>query len=81
MHFADCRSYPDCHYEKSDFNNLKDPTIMNRMSIYITEIDKTSPLGVENYVIVAECEEGGNDDDSYCEFETSIFYKDQDLYF
>ena len=79
MYFADCRSYPDCHYEKSGFSNLKDPTIMNRMSIYTTDIDKTSPLGVENYVIVAECEEGGNDDDSYCEFETSIFYKDQDI--
>ena len=80
MYVADCRNYPDCHYTKDDFSNLYEPVIMNRMSIYTTEIDKSSAIGAEKFVIVAECAEGGNEDDSYCEFETSIFSKEQDVY-
>ena len=50
------------------------------MTIWTTENDKSSAIGNEKYLIVAYCEDDGNDDSQYCEFETSIISKSQDIY-
>ena len=80
MFIGDCRKYPDCHYDINKLDNLIAPKAINQMSIWTTDIDKSSTIGNEKYVIVAYCEDDGNDKNEYCEFETSIFSKSQDIY-
>ena len=80
MYISDCRNYPNCHYTINDLNNLISPQPINQMTIWTTENDKSSAIGNEKYLIVAYCEDDGNDDSQYCEFETSIISKSQDIY-
>jgi hypothetical protein len=80
MYIGDCRKYPDCLYNPSDLNVLVSPKSINQMTIWTTEEDKSSAIGSEKYVIVAYCEDDGNDDSQYCEFETSIISKNKDIY-
>ena len=80
MYIGECRNYPDCHYDLSALDNLKSPKETNQMSIFTTDQDKSSAIGNEKFVIVAHCEDDGNDNNGYCEFETSIINKQQDIY-
>ena len=50
------------------------------MSIWTIDIDESSAIGSDKFVIVAYCEDDGNDENGYCEFETSIFSKSQDIH-
>ena len=80
MYIGDCRNYPNCHYNVNELENLIAPKAINKMAIWTTETDKSSVIGREKYVIVAYCEDDGNDENEFCEFETSIFSKSQDIY-
>ena len=79
-YIGDCRTYPDCHYEKDQLGNLIAPIPTNQMTIWTVREDKSSALGKEKYVIVAYCEDDDNESKGYCEFETSIIPKKQDIY-
>ena len=79
MYISDCRSYPDCHYAKDELKNLIEPRNINQMSIWTTEDDKSSAIGDDKFIIVAECVDDDNENNGYCEFETSIFSEGQDI--
>ena len=80
MYIGDCRNYPDCHYSEDQLNNLIKPKSINQMAIWTTNIDKSSVIGSDKYVIVAYCKDDDNENNGYCIFETSIFNKGQDIY-
>ena len=80
MYISYCRNYPNCHNSKEELKNLVEPKNINQMSIWTTEDDTSSAIGNEKYIIVAECEDDDNENNGYCEFETSIFSKGQDIY-
>ena len=79
MYIGDCRTYPNCIYTKEGLDNLYDPKNINQMSIWTATIDKSSAIGTEKFVIVAQCLDDDNENNGYCEFETSIFSKGQDI--
>ena len=79
-YIADCRTYPDCHYEASSLGNLKSPKPTNQMTIWTNYEENSSTLGKEKNVIVVYCEDDDNENTGVCEFETSIFEKNQDIY-
>ena len=80
MYISDCRNYPDCHFSQSELSNLVEVQPTNQMSVWTTTDDKSSALNSEKYIIVAYCEDDDNENNGYCEFETSIFNKGQDIY-
>ena len=80
MYIDDCRNYPFCNKEVSSLDQLKSPKETNKMTIFTTDQDKSSALGSEKFVIIAYCEDDDNDNNGYCEFETSIISKSQDIY-
>ena len=79
MYVGDCRYYPHCNYKEEELSNLYDPKNTNQMSIWTSLEDESSAIGSDKYVIVAQCLEDDNDNNGYCEFETSIFSKGQDI--
>ena len=79
MYISDCRSYPNCQYTKDDLQNLIEPKNINQMSIWTTVDGKSSAIGDEKFIIVAQCLDDDNENNGYCEFETSIFEKEQDI--
>ena len=80
MYIVDCYTYPNCHYSVSDLSVLKELQPLNQMYIWTTTDDKSSAIGSEKFVIVAYCEDDDNNNNEYCEFETSIFNKGQNVY-
>ena len=80
LYIADCREYPDCHYDDIDLFNLNQPKNTNQMSIWTTTEDKSSALGPSKFVIVVKCVDDDNENNGYCVFETSIFSKGQPVY-
>ena len=79
LYIAECRMYPDCHYSKESLENLIEPKNTNQMTIWTTTEDKSSAIGSSKYVMVVSCEDDDNKYNGYCEFETSIFSKGQDV--
>jgi hypothetical protein len=79
LYIAECRFYPDCHYSKDSLENLIEPKNTNQMTIWTTTEDKSSAIGSSKYVMVVSCEDDDNKGNGYCEFETSIFCKGQDV--
>ena len=79
LYIAECRFYPDCHYSKDSLENLIEPKNTNQMTIWTTTEDKSSAIGSSKYVMVVSCEDDDNKGSGYCEFETSIFSKGQDI--
>ena len=79
MYIAVCRTYPDCHYSEDVLDNLYDSRTMNQMEMWSTSYDKSSDIGYGENIIVAHCIDDGNDESDYCEFETSIFSKEQEI--
>ena len=47
------------------------------MTIRNTTDDKSSAIGSIKYVMVVQCEDDDNQNNGYCEFETSIFSKEK----
>ena len=79
MYIAECKTYPNCHYTESQLSNLIEPKPVNQMTIWTTNEDKSSTLNPEKYVIVVFCADDDNEHSGYCEFETSIFSKGQEV--
>ena len=77
MYIGDCRTYPNCTYSESQLSIMPDPKNTNQMFIWTTADDKSSAIGNEKYVIVAHCLDDDNENNGFCEFETSIFSKGQ----
>ena len=80
LYIAECREYPDCHYESDVLDNLIEPKNTNQMTIWTTTEDKSSAIGPAKYVMVVQCLDDDNQGNGYCEFETSIFSKGQPVY-
>ena len=80
MYIGECKNYPDCHYSEDQLNNLLKPKSINQMAIWTTNIDKSSAIDSNQYVIVAYCKDDDNENNGYCIFETSLFNRDQDIY-
>ena len=79
LYIGECRTYPDCHYEPDTLYNLIEPKNTNQMTIWTTTDDKSSAIGTVKYVMVVKCEDDDNQNNGYCEFETSIFSKGQSV--
>ena len=79
LYIAECRFYPDCHYSKDSLFNLIEPKNTNQMTIWTTTEDKSSAIGSDKYVMVVYCEDDDNTSGGYCEFETSIMNKGQNV--
>ena len=79
LYIAECRSYPDCHYDEITLSNLIEPKNTNQMTIWTTTDDKSSAIGNAKYVMVVQCIDDDNENNGYCEFETSIFSKGQEV--
>ena len=79
MYIGDCRKYPHCNYGEDELSNLYDPKNTNQMSIWTTLNDESSAIDSDKYVIVAQCLDDDNNNNGYCEFETSIFSRGQDI--
>ena len=77
LYIGECRTYPDCHYDQDALFNLIEPKNTNQMTIWTTTDDKSSAIGSIKYVMVVQCEDDDNQNNGYCEFETSIFSKEQ----
>jgi len=77
LYIGECRTYPDCHYEQDTLYNLIEPKNTNQMTIWTTIDDKSSAIGSVKYVMIVKCEDDDNQNNGYCEFETSIFSKEQ----
>ena len=80
LYIAECREYPDCHYDDIEIFNLIEPKNTNQMTIWTTTEDKSSAIGPGKYVMVVQCIDDDNQGNGYCEFETSIFSKGQPVY-
>ena len=80
MYITECRTFPFCEYTVENLSNMDDPKDVNRMTIWTTNEDKSSAIGNDKYVMVAYCEDDDNNNNGYCEFETSFFSKEQDIY-
>ena len=74
-----CKTYPNCHTQESQLANLVEPKNINQMYIWTTFEDKSSAIGNEKYIIVAQCLDDDNENNGFCEFETSIVSKGQDI--
>ena len=79
MYINNCKFYPDCQFTEDVLGNLIEPKPVNQMTIWTTEDDKSSSISNEKYVMVVFCADDDNDNSEYCEFETSIFSKGQNL--
>ena len=79
LFIAECRTYPDCQYSQDVLSNLNDPKNTNQMTIWTTSDDKSSAIGNAKFVMVVQCIDDDNENNGYCEFETSIFSKGQEV--
>ena len=76
-----CEDFPDCHYEKKDLDTLNKtvPVKINNQMIWKADYDTSSALSIKNNLMIVYCEPDSKSDYDYCEFETSILYKGQDM--
>lgn len=76
-----CEDFPDCHYEKKDLDALNKtvPVKINNQMIWKADYDTSSALSIKNNLMIVYCEPDSKSDYDYCEFETSILYKGQDI--
>ena len=73
MYTTKCTTYPKCLYDVDGLPNLTRVKAVNKMSIWETTLDKTyEALDSEKYVMVVYCRDDDNEDNNYCEVDTSI---------
>jgi hypothetical protein len=60
LYIAECREYPDCHYDDIEIFNLIEPKNTNQMTIWTTTEDKSSAIGPGKYVMVVKCIDDDN---------------------
>ena len=77
-----CDDFPNCHYQRNDLAKLNEtvPIKINNQQIWYAEADISSALSIQNNLMVVYCDSSDSANKDYCEFETSILYKAQDIY-
>ena len=85
MYMADCTTFPNCIFNMT--KDIEDPQKLQivrntgKISIYDQIIDKSMEVFDKNKkLMVIKCVDDGSDQTGYCEFDTSINYKGQDVY-
>ena len=85
VYMADCTTFPNCIFNMT--KDIDDPKKLQmvrntgKISIYDQIIDKTMDVFDQNKkLMVITCADDGSDLTGYCEFDTSINYKGQDIY-
>ena len=80
LYITKCDYFPDCSFTKDDLVDMNETHVShaNNHQIWTTDTYSSSALGVYKDVMVVYCEDNELNSD-YCEFDTSIFYKNQDI--
>ena len=73
MYIKNCQTYPNCTYTTESNQSLQKPKRINRMSIWDLDIDRTyDALDSEKYVMIIYCKDDNNENEGYCEVDTSF---------
>ena len=73
MYVTECNSFPNCIYNAEDFQMMIKPKRINRMTIWENTIESNIyALDSKKYVMIAFCSDDNNENEGYCEFDTSI---------
>ena len=75
-----CKSFPNCTYDDQSLSQLLHVTKLNQMAIWTTLINDYDIYGPEKNVIVVKCLDDDYLNMGYCEVESSIISKGQDIY-
>ena len=80
LYITKCNNFPDCTFTKDDLVNMNETHVSkaNDHQIWTSDYYSSSALGIDKDVMVVYCEDNELNSD-YCEFDTSIFYKGQDI--
>ena len=78
LYLGECQTFPNCHYTVDDLPkfNINQPAKINGDFIYTAEEDRNAALATIKDVMIVHCEDSITD---YCEFDTSLFAKGQDI--
>ena len=79
LYFGECRTFPNCRFTTDNLTifNTSIPAKINDDIIYTSKEDKNTALGNIKDVMVVHCEDAL--DKEYCEFDTSLFAKGQEI--
>ena len=85
VYMADCTSFPNCIFNMTkdveDTTKLQMVRNTGKISIYDQVIDKSMDVFDQNKkLMVIKCIDDGSDQSGYCEFDTTINLKGQDVY-
>ena len=85
VYMADCTTYPNCIFNMTkdveDTTKLQMVRNTGKISIYDQVIDKSMDVFDQNKkLMVIKCIDDGSDQSGYCEFDTTINLKGQDVY-
>ena len=73
MFVDECTSYPNCIYTTDYVKNRQKIKRINKMTIYEKEVDSAiEALEMKKNVMVVYCRDDDNENNGYCEFETSV---------
>jgi len=85
VYMADCTTFPNCIFNMT--KDIDDPTKLQmvrntgKISIYDQKIDKSMDVFDQNKkLMVIKCIDDGSDQSGYCEFDTTINLKGEDVY-
>ena len=79
MYVTKCGNYPQCIYTTKEIQNLPKQKRINRMTIWESIINDKSfdvtygAIDISKNVMVVYCKDDGNENNGYCEFETSVY--------
>ena len=78
LYISKCTNFPDCTYDMSegskDLDKMELVENTGKILLYDRPIEKTvGALDKEKTVMVVTCLDDGNDQEGYCEFDTSIY--------
>jgi len=76
MYVTKCTTYPYCNYDPKELSGYIKPKRNNKNIIWeenIENIGTYETLDSSKYVMIVHCKDNDNEENDYCEFETSIF--------
>ena len=79
LYIDECNNFPYCYYDVSNLTSLTNPAPINNHILWHNSNDTSSAIGKKKYLMIVYCDEKDEYDEDYCEFDTSIFYKGQDI--
>ena len=80
MYIGRCSSYPHCIYTPKEMESMTKLKRTNKMTIWDTTVEKSGAseaLEENKNVMIVNCKDDDNEEEGYCEFETSIFTEEQ----